>query len=186
MDNWANKIARYFVTHNIITLDQFEWCTYSLQVRLERTFAALIFFLIGSFTHQLIESFIFLFTFSFIRSKSNGYHIDSYIGCLIQSIICFILGMMMGQGLRFPVNIILLVVSSLIIWCLSPVNNNSIHFSVSEMSILRRSVRQRIFFVFLCIVFTMHINPCLANFSIASLTLVSILLVLSRCGFGIQ
>ena len=65
MDNWANRIARYFATYNIITLDQFEWCTYSLQVRLERTFATLIYFIIGSFADLLIESFVFLFTFSF-------------------------------------------------------------------------------------------------------------------------
>ena len=103
MKSLAQKTTSFFLEHGIIDPNQTEWCTYALELRFERTFAFCIFSLLGILLHKFIETMIFLFVLSFIRSKTNGYHVSSFIGCFIRSLICILIGVIGGSYLPLQI-----------------------------------------------------------------------------------
>lgn len=186
MESLATRLTLFFITHNLISAEQEEWCNYALVRRLEFTLSLVLFLIIGILISGIAETVLFCFGVFILRKRTNGYHAKTFAGCLIQSSCSEILALLIVPCIFPLMQIVLLIIASVIILFLAPVNNKNIHLNCDEMSALRKSTRVRLVFIIGATCFLSFSYPRLSAYLVMAIFYVAMLILLSRSGFGIQ
>ncbi|MDD4850394.1 MAG: accessory gene regulator B family protein, partial [Gemmiger sp.] len=134
-----------------------------------------------------VGSFLFTFTFRFLRMRTGGYHAKTPKGCFVSSVCTMLLSLLVVQKIHgYAAFLLFSIPSAIAILLLAPANNAELHLSPKEIAALRPVIFARLLFALIigAILLCYHTTSacCLA----ISLTAVAAQLVLSNYGVGVQ
>ena len=81
------RFALSCVEKRIIDQQELDWLVYGLEKRITTIVTAMFFMLIGIHLANMLSVFAFMSSFYFLRVRTNGYHANSFIACLIFSLL---------------------------------------------------------------------------------------------------
>ncbi len=130
----AHAFAIRCIKAGLIAEDDTEWFIYGIEKRLTTLITSSFFLLVGSYLSVPSVTLIYLVSFLFLRSRTNGFHAKTYINCLLLSIVNEVL------FLRFLLPLLtvrvvwfLNIVSIFVILLTAPANTTFIHMSQDEI-----------------------------------------------------
>lgn len=144
----TKKIASIFILQGIIQEEDKEVYEYSFELLFSTilNFAAVI--VIAIFTKRIIEATIFVLGFVPLRALAGGYHADSHFRCfliLLFTFSLFLLSLGFLPGKFFLVaTILMIIISTLLVFILSPVEDSNRPFSEHEKISLKSKSRTSI------------------------------------------
>lgn len=100
--------------------------------------------IIGYISHNTLGTIIYLFCFCTIRVLAGGYHANSYLSCLLCSIISYSFIVLVNPYLTQQYNmalIIMTVISYVVILIVAPVLNGKRAFAEDEVARIKKKVR---------------------------------------------
>lgn len=116
---WSEKIASFFVQKNLLSLEQYDWAVYALQIRLMQCVVVPILVIVGAILSSLGSILCFLLSFSMLRRKIGGYHASTPLACFFISLITIIIASTLGMNtvckLSSPAQLISLLACVLIL-----------------------------------------------------------------------
>lgn len=186
MEAIAQRLTRSFLRRGIITADQAEWCTYTLECKLDQWLAFSIMAVVGTVLAGFLQTVLFLWGICFLRKRTNGYHARSYAECLTKSLLCEAACLLAAPHLPVWACAVLLAAGTLVVVALAPVNNENMHFDEREMAALRQSTRKRLAVADTAAVLLLVFAPEYAAGLVLALCVVAALLLLAKLGFGMQ
>lgn len=86
MEVLAEKLTCFFLQRHVIESDQAEWLQYGLARRLMGLCTFILLLPVGAILVGWLESFLFVLTFRFLRTRTGGYHAKTAHGCLAASL----------------------------------------------------------------------------------------------------
>lgn len=140
MDIIATHLAKELLKRALIEETSLEWCIYGIEKRLSTFITWTFLILLGSYHFGFLQTISFSICFVSLRKYSNGYHAETYTHCLIFSLILQSASMTLVRNLYPEFFIIIWIFSDFVILKIAPVNNNQIHLTLSELSMLKRLV----------------------------------------------
>lgn len=149
MHSLLYRFSLYCVEGKIISQHEVDWLVYGLEKRITTTVTSVFFFLIGMRLANTLSVVSFLISFYFLRVRTNGYHANSFLGCLLISLILEIIFLTLVLPVLNTFIFILLNLNNLvIIFLFAPFANLNMHLDEAELSACRRTSRIRIIVLF--------------------------------------
>lgn len=187
METLAKSMTHFFLQRHYIEPDQAEWFQYGLTRRIMGTLTFLLLLPAGSILVGWIGSFLYLYTFRFLRTRTGGYHAKTPHGCLLTSLGTMIAALTLAKNLHSPFLIgTVLFAAALCIFVLVPANNASLHLTANEIAAIRPRARLRLAGTVLMGGLLLYICVPLASCMAVSLLAVAVMLVLANLGLGAQ
>lgn len=187
METLATSVTRFFLQKHYIEPDQAEWFQYGLIRRMIGSLTFLLLLPIGAIFVGWIGSFLYLYSFRFLRTRTGGYHAKTPHGCLLTSLGTMFAALTLAKNLYSPLLIgAVLFAAALCIFVLAPANNVSLHLTVDEIVAIRPRARLRLAGVVLIGCLMLHFCMPLANCIAVSLLVVAVMLVMTNSGVGAQ
>ena len=187
METLAARVTRFFLQKHYIEPEQTEWFQYGLTRRMIGFLTFLLLLPIGAILVGWIGSFLYLYTFRFMRTRTGGYHAKTPHGCLLISLATMFAALTLAKKLHSPFLVgTVLFVSALCIFVLAPANNASLHLTSNEIAAIRPRVRLRLACVVLISCLLLYICAPLASCMAVALLAVAVMLVLTNSGVGAQ
>ena len=146
----ATRITKDFIRKGIIDDDSADWFQYGLEKRISTVLTSVIFFLVAIRISGFWVAFMYLSSFYFLRIRINGYHANTYIGCLFASIF---LEVILLKGvlplLNKDITVLLNAISfaTILIW--APFNHPNMHLSDCELHACKIGARIRVLILML-------------------------------------
>lgn len=139
------RFAQGCVNKEIISCEELDWLVYGLEKRITTAIVAIAFFLIGLKVAAMPTVISFLLCFYFLRVRTNGYHANSFIGCLMFSLILelFFLVVLLPL-LKSSMLVCLNILSLVIIFVFAPFTSENMHLDKEEFAASRKTSRIRI------------------------------------------
>lgn len=145
MHSLLYRFALSCVEKRIIDQQELDWLVYGLEKRITTIVTAMFFMLIGIHLANMLSVFAFMSSFYFLRVRTNGYHANSFIACLIFSLLLELLFLkLMLPALNVFVFLFLNTVSFFIIFFFAPFANCNMHLDEDEFRACRKTSRIRI------------------------------------------
>lgn len=186
MEGLAQRLTRSFLRRGIITAEQTEWCAYILECKLDQWSAFAVMAVVGTVLAGFPQTVLFLWGICFLRKRTNGYHANSYLECLVKSLACEVICLLAAPLLPVWLCALALAAGTAVVVTLAPVNNQNLHFDEREMAALRRSTRKRLVVADGAAVLLLVFAPGYAVYLVLALCVVAVLLLLAKLGFGMQ
>lgn len=187
METLAKGVTHFFLQKHYIEPDQAEWFQYGLTRRIMGTFTFLLLLPVGAILVGWIGSFLYLYTFRFLRTRTGGYHAKTPHGCLLTSLGTMFAALTLAKKLHSPLLIgAVLFAAALCIFVQAPANNASLHLTANEIAAIRPRVWLRLACVVLISCLMLYICVPLASCAAVSLLVVAVMLVLANLGLGAQ
>lgn len=105
-------ILHQLIKNKIIDNDEYDEYKYALNVLLLKIIHYFIIFVVSAYMNIIIQTIVFLYCYSTIRTYVGGIHANNPVICLLISIL-FIIGL--KQILDFSINYILIIIISILI-----------------------------------------------------------------------
>lgn len=170
--NISKRIATFFYKKGIIPHQAIDSYAYGYEILLISlinwgTLALLMFV-----TNTVIETLLYVFSFSILRHHTGGYHATSHLKCFILTLIAY-LSMLFSTNIIFnnnhlPVILIIIIISFITILHLSPIDHPNKPVSAQKLHF------HRIYSILISIIFSVIIlllfNLCLYPHSISILS----------------
>lgn len=138
------RLIDVLVARQILEADRKDEYVYVMTMFVQRTITYAILFGIALVWHKVLPAVIFLLSFILLRRTTGGFHLNSYPGCLVGTVVIFCLSL----GLLAPFlqrwswsGGILMVVSSICILSLAPVNHPALCLTEEEIDQHRKWCR---------------------------------------------
>lgn len=159
MEILAKKIVDRWVSQGLVDKSLAEWCAYGLLRRLTTVVTLSIVVILGALFSNLGRALLFSLSLMYLRAFTNGHHSKTYWGCLFNSCLIEILGVLICEYLKPIVSLILACGSAIIILKIAPLNNKQIHFSKEELSAVRAVCQKRLVIILALYVVLLWIVP---------------------------
>lgn len=187
METLAASVTRFFLQKHYIESEQAEWFQYGLTRRMIGGFTFLLLLPVGAILAGWIGSFLYLYTFHFLRTRTGGYHAKTPHGCFLTSLGTMFAALTLANNLHslFTVGVASFT-AVLFIFVLAPANNASLHLTANEIAAIRPRARLRLAGVVLIGCLLLHFCMPLGNCIAVSLLAVAVMLILANLGFGAQ
>lgn len=187
METLAARVTRFFLQKHYIEPDQAEWFQYGLTRRMIGFLTFLLLLPVGAILVGWIGSFLYLYTFRFMRTRTGGYHAKTPHGCLLTSLGTMFAALTLAKKLHSPFLVgTVLFASALCIFVLAPANNASLHLTTNEITAIRPRARLRLACVVLISCLLLYIRAPLASCMAVALLAVAVMLVLTNSRVGAQ
>ena len=135
METLAKSVTRFFLQKHYIEPAQAEWFQYGLARRMIGSLTFLLLLPVGAMLVGWIGSFLYLYTFRFLRTRTGGYHAKTPHGCLLTSLGTMIAALILAKNLHSPFLIgAVLFAATLCTFALAPANNASLHLTANEIA----------------------------------------------------
>ena len=176
MHNFSMLLTQKCLSMGLIDKSYSEWLSYSIEKRATTLLTWFVLCLVGFFGFGWKLTLSFSIFFLLIRKYTNGYHAATYSHCLFLSILMEIIIFTFVSSIFYfkwalP---LILTVSSILIWCIAPVNTASIHWSECELKIVKTAVRW-------LLLIKLQIAPSILQGLSAALAADAITLFISSC-----
>lgn len=144
----SKKIASIFVLNSIIKKEDKEVYEYSFELLLSTILNLVAIIVIAILTKRILEATFFVLGFIPLRALAGGYHADTHFRCLLILLFIFslfLLSLVFLPGKFFLVTtVFMIIVSTLLVFILSPVENSNRPFSEHEKISLKSKSRTSI------------------------------------------
>ena len=141
MDMFYKKLSLYLSENQNISKDEEELYEYAAKVMVHGIINIAITILIGILFGMLKECVCLFITFFILRKFTGGLHASKYIYCLISSIVLMIFSLFiikyLEQNSYHTLFLGILIVSTVLIWIFSPIDNKRKKLSIKD----RKSTR---------------------------------------------
>lgn len=135
-----NNIINFFIEQKLLANEDAELVKFGLKQGIFLGINILIILFIGGMFHEFLSSICFLVCFIVLRSYAGGYHAKTAFRCFVISVFIIILVFAMIHFLSFSTNFlaVIIAISFLILWEISPVDNENRVLDNVEKSVYRR------------------------------------------------
>lgn len=141
MDMFYKKISLYLSENQNISKDDEELYEYAAKVMVHGIINIAITILIGILFGMLKECVCLFITFFILRKFTGGLHASKYIYCLISSIVLMIFSLFIikyfEQNSYHSLFLGILIVSTVVIWIFSPIDNKRKKLSIKEKKVYK-------------------------------------------------
>lgn len=93
IDELSDQIARWLLKGSRKGKDEFEIYSYGISVMISFVISSASVLIIGFIFNSLVETAIYVFVFTLVRSYTGGYHCNTYLRCNLLYIGCYILSL---------------------------------------------------------------------------------------------
>lgn len=187
MEALAVRIAHFFLQKHYIEPEQVERFQYGLVRRMMGCITFLLLLPAGAIVVGWLGSFLYLYTFRFLRTRTGGYHAKTPHGCLLVSLCTMLVALILAKFLPHPFfGVIVLFGSAVCIFVLAPANSAAIHLTTSEIAAIRPRIWIRIASVVLAGCILLSTYTLLGSCMVVAVSVVAIMLVFANSGFGAQ
>ena len=179
LDNWVDIC----IQKEYITREKAPWLRYSLERRLVSMIAFILLETIGCMLDSAYKVSAFIITFCILRSSTNGYHAKTFGQCLLYSVMVEVLLLkVVSKIFNYIAAVIVLIVSSILIWFLAPYNHPNMNLSIEEIAACSRSAKIRLTMILL-VMLLLHIwgKSDIVCGIIMGILLTALTLVLAYC-----
>lgn len=144
MQKFFCRLAVRSTEAGIIEEDKAEWFIYGLEKRITTTITAFLLLLIATTISDILTALAYLGGFYFLRTRANGYHAKSFLGCLCLSIaleltFLFLIFPVLTDWAAWSLNLL----SFAIIFLFAPFNHPNMHLDSHETAACRTASRIR-------------------------------------------
>lgn len=145
MRKWLDNLTVYCIQKGIVRETDAQWFKYGLQKRLSTACIALPFFILAVVFSNFFTASCFFCTFYILRSKTNGFHANSLVGCICISLLveAILLGVIYPR-LTTLINFVLSVICGILIMVFAPFNHPSMSYSEKELIACRNHARRNV------------------------------------------
>ena len=145
MERIINKIATRYVLQGVIEESDYAWFVYGLEKRISSFIGTLFFFILAISISDFWTSLSFFVSFCSLRTRTNGFHAKSFLGCLTISLILEFLFLdvilpVLSPLLAFELSLLAFT----LIFLFAPYNHPNMHMDTEEILAVRASARVRI------------------------------------------
>ena len=141
----VDQLVVYCIRRGYVSEKQAPWLCYALKKYIGSLVASLPVLILASHLATPVVACFFYFSFCWLRSRTNGIHAKTYVGCMAASLFCVLI--FMGPVYHLLTDflfLILLLASTIIIWCFSPFNHPNLHLTSEEKAACMSSARWRL------------------------------------------
>lgn len=150
MSLFVEQIIGCCVKEQLISEDKIPWFRYSLEKRLYTFIGIIPFAILAVLISNIWCAICFLTVFFSLRSRINGYHADTLLGCFLMSLVIEIIFLIVFVILLTPVNcMVIVILCCCILFLFSPYNHSNMHYSIDEIIALKKSIRRRLVIILL-------------------------------------
>lgn len=181
MEKIAYFVTNYLIERDIIDAKMASVYQYGLQIGMEVCLNTGISIFIAVFYHMEWETITFFIVFILLRLYAGGVHLNTYISCLLCSIISLWGLLMIVKYLRINslLSLGIMFISLIFVKLLSPVQDINRPLSLEEMEIFKRNLNYSILgIVILSVLFYLfHLEKLLMMVSVTTFFMVGILVL---------
>lgn len=144
MYKWIEQLTQHCVRSGIIKETDMPWFRYGIERRLVTICAAVPFFIIAILLVGFSTAFSFFFSFFLLRTKTNGYHSKTLVGCIAISLLVELLLCASFSCITHPLLLVIpCATSHLVIYILAPFVHPNLPLSNDAIARCRQQARQR-------------------------------------------
>ncbi len=144
----GKAILTYCVTHGIVSEEDIPTLDYCIYKTITSKITVIMLAVIGTLFSDVFTTVAFLYAFCSLRKTINGFHAKTISGCLFGSVTLeFLLLTLARQEYSLIVKLILIFLSSCIIWSLAPFNHPNMNLSKDEIDACRHASRKQLLFL---------------------------------------
>lgn len=173
----SNRLVSYWLSIKVIHKEHFRAYAHGCELIISDMISNLILFIIAVLLEKVVEMFIFLVVFSFIRMVCGGYHASSYRNCILlftfTTIVVIIFTVWCTDKGLYAILVLMSVIADACLFILAPVDNPNKPLSKNETIKYRKKTRKRLVFINMIILFTYLCFPVLADEIAYALTAIS-------------
>lgn len=156
MNSLLDCIATYCINNKLISKDNEAWFRYGLEKRICTMVVLVPFTIIAVYVSGFWTALLFITSFIYLRSQTNGYHAKTYWRCLIDSILLEIFFVLFIEPLLNAFWILVLVSTTVIIvFVFAPHNHPMMNLNEHEYAACKKVARirsiQLAFFSYVCV-----------------------------------
>jgi len=159
MRDCIEQVVNYCCKKELIAENQIPWLRYSIEKRIFTILVLIPFAILAVLLTDFWGTTWFICSFFALRSRTNGYHSNSLLGCFFVSLASEILFLKVVFPITTPTNAITInLICYLILLLLAPYNHPSMHYSTDEILALKNAIRYRVIVLSVLMLFllTMH------------------------------
>lgn len=190
MERLIKKATYKCIRADLIDEGQEEWLLYWLQCQIMNAGGFFILICAGALFFPLPWVLLLNLGLVFLRSKTNGLHMPTKRSCMVFSLLCeygCLFAIQILQTSTLTVFIMILVLSTILIYRLAPCNNAAVHYSYDELKVAHKAVMKRLCLYDLVVLILLLLQvPSVAATLVVAETAVASLVVLAKLGVGIQ
>ncbi len=154
MNKLLNLVVDKLRNSGYVNDDNYEIVRYGFELVVMKTIICVAMLIIGLITKSLIELLAFMLAYQPLRSYCGGYHAKSRVACIISSLLMLsmviFLSKIISNSYIILISLILILVSSMIIFLLSPIDTPTKPFDDIEKSVFGK--RSRIILIIVLLV----------------------------------
>lgn len=144
MNKVAQRIVELLVNHKFLNRRRKEEYVYVVEILLEKTITFGTLIILSFLFSNVLQTIVFLFTFMNMRGRTGGFHMSSYKGCWLSTVILYIvlvyiiIPFFSGMGLY---SYLLFTAAITIIFIISTVNHPNMRLSDLEYTEAKKVAR---------------------------------------------
>lgn len=182
---FSEYLSEMLFKNSLIKKEEIEHYVYAIEIIIEKTITYMIILFIAFYYDKLIPTFLFMICFFTLRKYTGGYHMSTYLKCLLGTTITYAFFTHFGY-LLFQNNIgilyVGLVISVICVLVIGAVNHPNMDLNKIELAENKKIARVLVLIETTCIFFglILHMNMDCIISSTFAIILCSILLILSK------
>ena len=146
----VDRIVCYCYKNGFISESQVPWLRYSIEKRISSIIGIIPFAVLAVLLSDFWCALCFISSFCFLRSRINGYHSKTLIGCILVSFTIEMLSFKIIYPILTPItSLVISIVCFVILIIFAPYNHPNMHYSDDEVLALKKSIRHRVAVLFL-------------------------------------
>lgn len=162
------SLTDVMIEKEISKMEDKDVIVYGLSTGIELVFNIITTIILGLLFGLVLESFIFLVSFSFLRIYAGGYHCEKALNCYLMSsgVVALVLAIVKFIPIKylFIISVVLLLLSVPTILKYAPVGSAHRHLDEEELAYFRKKMLQSLLVECLIIIFLLAIRMQLQAF----------------------
>ncbi len=144
MNQLAQRISSFFVSHSLLPKNEEHIYTYCFEVILSGLFAWGSILILAILTHTLFPTLLYIGGFFIFRRYAGGYHAETHLKCYLLSLATYlfflILTKFIPESYYLNTCIVFIVIASLNLLCFSPIEHKNNPFTKKEKEFLKKKI----------------------------------------------
>ncbi len=143
IQNFAFWLAEVFVEKGVCKPSEFEWAKYRSELFLGKWITYSLILLVALCFQDVLGAVLFILFFTSLKKYTGGYHAKTQFRCTLFSVLYYVLVHFLAQvvessSAKVPILLGSLLLSGLVVFILSPINNPQLDLTPVDMAIYRR------------------------------------------------
>lgn len=131
IETLAKKITTKFIDSNLIKYEEREIYNYCFETTIVMGISYIVLVVLSILFKESLTTLIFLLSFWIFRKTCGGYHANNYVTCGLMSLLSYLFLILVAKKITilFNVSYFLLIIGLLIIFALSPIQDDNKPFT---------------------------------------------------------